>query len=156
VVSMSVTTRFAVSADFNFVWQGVEEICMIDAFPSLDEEEDEKAARKAIREKRVLVAEVNGVPAGFLWFVFSKKLPWGVDYGSFKKTFAYSNYVFVGKRFRKKGVGKLLYKEFEGVCKRRGVREIFLDVFWTNSRSRKFHGKTGFKPFTVVYSKKLI
>ena len=87
-------------------------------------------------------------------FEVSRKTPFGVDYGPWSERFAWVSWSFVDAPRRGKGVGKALYAEFERECRRRGIKEVMLDVFEVNAKSRAFHEKLGFAPLLSIYSKK--
>jgi GNAT superfamily N-acetyltransferase len=150
--------RFAKTSDFDFVLRGMREIDLKIEKRELTKEkivQRRKAALSDVKRKRTLVAEdERGNRLGFLTFAFSRKTPFGLNYGPWEREFAWVAWSYVAPRFRGRGVGRALYAEVERICRKRGVKEILLDVFEVNARSRSFHKKLGFIPLLSIYSKK--
>jgi GNAT superfamily N-acetyltransferase len=113
-------------------------------------------AAKTIRKKKTIIAENEaGERAGFISYEFSRAPPFGVDYGDWYNEYAWVSWSYVDKKWRKKGVGRALYAAVEKIARERGIKEVMLDVFEVNARSRAFHRKLGFSPLLSIYSKKI-
>lgn len=156
---MKLRFRTAKPSDLDFVARGMNEVeFVIEKRKPTKKKiaERRREARKAINKKRVVIAEnESGEAAGFVSFEFSWEPPFGVDYGKWYNEYAWVSWSFVEKRFRGKGAGRALYAQVEKLCRKRGVKEVLLDVFEVNAASKKFHRKLGFAPLLSIYSKKI-
>ena len=114
-----------------------------------------KEIKDCIKKEQIRVAKINGETIGFIQFSFSKQSPYGLDYGKWKREFCWIENMAVNKKFRKKGIGKKLIQDIEKLCKKRGIKEILLDVFEINKNAREFYAKLGFKNIIHIDSKKV-
>ncbi len=135
--------------DTGFVLNGIKEICRI------EKEEPEKDSvlikkiNKAIKDREIILAEVNNKPAGFIQFDISYKEPYGLDYGK-RKRYCWVDWVFVKRSFRRKRIGKRLVGELKKICKKNKIREIMLDTFDINKKAKKFYSKIGFREYIHI------
>ena len=58
--------------------------------------------------------------------------------------------MFVLEKYRGKGVGKILYKEFVDWCKSKGVQLLRVEASAGNEDAIEFYRKCGFKDYTLV------
>ncbi len=152
--------RYAKPSDLDFVVRGMNEVeFVIEKVKPTKKKavERRKQAATAIKNRKITIAEDEaGERVGFAWLETSGKTPFGVNYGKWNNEYAWVSWSFVGARWRGKGVGRALYAALEKIARKRGIREIMLDVFEVNTKSKKFHAKLGFKPLLTIYSKKLL
>lgn len=90
--------------------------------------------RKSLKDNLLIIAEENGKIAGFLMGWFHPD-----------KTSAMIVYTIVSKKFRGRGMGGALIKEFIRRCKTKKI--TYVDVYAPsfNKRSVKFYNKIGFE-----------
>ncbi|NCN86688.1 GNAT family N-acetyltransferase [archaeon] len=141
--------------DIDFIIEGIKEICKIEKEPVDKKSELKKVITREIKEKEVFMAKLDGQVMGFLEVLFSKKEPYGINYGDEKKQYCWVNNMYVIKKFRKKGIGKLLFKKLEEICKKRKIDKIMLDVFEVNFKAHKFYDKIGFESKIHIMEKEL-
>ena len=84
------------------------------------------------------IAEHNGEPAGFVILTY-------ISYGSPRTGFGYIEELFIRKRFRSLGIGKLLVKRVASWCEREGCNVIFLTTPKTNLGEIRFYRHLGFR-----------
>ena len=84
------------------------------------------------------IAERNGEPAGFVILTY-------ISYGSPGTGFGYIEELFIRKRFRGLGVGKLLVKRVASWCEGEGCNIIFLTTPKTNLGAIRFYRHLGFR-----------
>jgi len=63
--------------------------------------------------------------------------------------------MYVRKGFRGKGIGKALHEDVVSICKKKGIKEILLDVFQINSLARKFYEKEDFSQFIQILRERI-
>jgi ribosomal protein S18 acetylase RimI-like enzyme len=94
----------------------------------------------------LLVAEVNGEYAGFLYW-FEGKRPY------FDRTVdRYANFqeLHVLDRFRRRGVAKALIERFLADAGRRGIVDAFVDTDDDNTIAQRLYESFGFKQYRIV------
>jgi len=143
--------RYAKNPDLEFMLNGFKEIERIETGDVwiekfLKRSDRPQKIRKAIRRKNILVATLGKKPVGIIWFTISNKVPYGVNYGIYTKKYMWIDFSFVSRKFRKRGIGTMLYKEAFKIAARKKIRTVFVDVFSANRNSVQFHEKIGFKP----------
>jgi ribosomal protein S18 acetylase RimI-like enzyme len=84
------------------------------------------------------IAERNGEPAGFVILTY-------ISYGSPGTGFGYIEELFIRKRFRGLGIGKLLVKRVASWCEGEGCNIIFLTTPKTNLGAIRFYRHLGFR-----------
>ncbi|MGC8537513.1 MAG: GNAT family N-acetyltransferase [Candidatus Micrarchaeia archaeon] len=84
------------------------------------------------------IAEYREEPAGFVILTY-------ISYGSPSTGFGYIEELFVRKRFRSLGIGKLLVKRVVSWCEKEGCNVIFLTTPKTNRGAIKFYRHLGFR-----------
>lgn len=138
-----------------FVLKGIEEITKTEKATLTKKLKTElkEIILKDIKRKEIKIASKDGKPIAFIWFKFSDKTPFGVNYGSWDEKYCWINWTYVIKNFRNRGIGSALYKEVEKICKKKGVKTIMLDIFKVNKLSEKVHKKLGFKELLSIYVK---
>lgn len=115
-----------------------------------------KAGRKHFKEKItekdgfVEVVETNGKVIGYLCGGISKKLSFGK-----KAKYAELQSIFLEKKFRGKGLGSKLIKNFINWCKKKKVNYISLTVSVKNIITLTLYRKLGFKDEALILEKKL-
>jgi ribosomal protein S18 acetylase RimI-like enzyme len=96
-----------------------------------------------IRYDHLVVAEVDGIYAGFLYWHIGKK-PF---FAPRVTRFAHIREVQVVKTFRRQGVGKKLTLSALRRLKALGVRNVFLATSETNRVARRLYESLGFKVY---------
>jgi len=104
---------------------------------------------KAISEKFVAIADVDGKASGYL---IGKILDASAGSARSIKQ-AYLENIFVIEEFRGNSIGEKLFAEFEAFCKREGVSRINVCVLAANEGACNFYKKTGFLPRSLNLSK---
>ena len=137
-------SKYAIKENLNFIISGISEIC------KLEEEQIEpikslsKKILYAIKRKEIIISIKNKISTGFIWGTFTKKVPYGINFGNEKETFCWVSWTYVIRSERNKGIGTFLYNQLEKECKKRKVKQIRLDVFTVNKNSERFHLKLGY------------
>lgn len=107
---------------------------------------------KSPRE-RVFICWIGGAAAGFVEVSMRR------DYveGSSASPTGYIEGIFVERRFRRRGVARLLVGAAERWAKGRGAVEVGSDTRLANRRSQRFHRALGFKQVekNVAFIKKI-
>lgn len=147
--------RYAIKEDIPFILQGIMEVCRIEK-----EKPDKKAKlvcliNKAMQKKEIRVITKGKETAGFVQFQFTRKSPYGIEYGEYGKRFCWIDWMYVAKKFRRSGIGNALHNEIRCVCKKCRVSEIMLDVFQINESAKKFYRKEGFSEFIHILKEKI-
>jgi len=96
-----------------------------------------------IRYDHLLVAEADGIYAGFLYWHIGKK-PF---FAPRVTRFAHIREVQVLKKFRRQGVGKKLTLNALHRLKALGIRNVFLATAETNKVARRLYENLGFKQY---------
>jgi len=89
-------------------------------------------------EAVTFIAEYNGEPAGFIILTY-------ISYGAHTTGFGYIEELFIRKRYRSFGIGKLLVNRVISWCDRKGFNVIFLTTPKTNLGAIKFYRHLGFR-----------
>lgn len=154
---MNLKIRDASLRDARFILSGIRDIFRIEKYVFSDRiyRERKRLTKNAIKNKQVRIVIKGNEPIGFSWFKIDSLTPFGLDYGKWSGKYCWISFVYVLKNYRNQGIGSLLYDDIMKICRRRGIREIMLDVFIVNKKSARFHRKMGFKPFLSIYSKKM-
>ena len=107
--------------------------------------------RRSLTERRAgaWVAETNGKIIGYLVGWVWHKRPYRPV-----KTAELEN-MFVAPRFRSKGVGSALVKEFISWCKQRKVKSVEVWAQFKNERGKQFYQANGFSPAAQKFELKL-
>jgi GNAT superfamily N-acetyltransferase len=146
------TIRYAKPSDFDFLIKGLEENRRLEQRSSRDVKatrQDTADFRLAILSHLIRVLEDQGRLIGFLYFrtdfpvMYIPKKPFWIDL------------IYVERRFRGKGVGRLLYKDAITTAKRKGFKTLVIDVFEANVNSKAFHERLGFHPIYTIYRKRI-
>jgi GNAT superfamily N-acetyltransferase len=98
--------------------------------------------------RRLLVAELDGRPAGFTF------LEPAVDYFTGQAD-GHIGMVAVAETAEGKGVGAALMRAAEDWARRNGYPRLHLNVFAGNDRARRIYERTGYEIETIRYVKKL-
>lgn len=147
--------RYAEKGDINFILHGIREICRIERQKPDSKTKLISLIKKAIRKKEIRIIAQDKKDIGFVQFTFTKKSPYGIEYGNYNRRFCWIDWMYVAKEFRKKSIGRLLHKEVASACKKQGVSEIMLDVFHINSKARGFYEKEGFLEFIHILRERI-
>lgn len=160
--SADVTFRLAMKSDFDFLFAGYLNVHQLENHGAHYTEEQHAGRVAMLRDKAekgtafVAVRPSDGSSVGFIAFDLVTQFPFGFNYGDFGKgTYMWVSLVFVTESGRGSGIGKQLYAELERHAKDIGVREIYLDVFASNTRSAHFHEQLGFSPEVSIYRKQI-
>jgi len=142
----------------NFILKGIEETFKIEKATLTKKQKVElkKIILKDIKRGEIKIALRENKPIGFIWFKFSDKTPFGVNYGKWDEKYCWINWTYVTEKFRNRGIASTLYKEVEKICKKKGIKTMMLDIFKANKLSEKIHEKLGFKKLLSIYIKKLV
>ena len=71
------------------------------------------------------------------------------------KTVGWLSEIFITKAYRRKGVGDKIWDEILAWFKLKKVSFLQLNVFCNNERAVEVYKKWGFKPYTMIMSRKL-
>jgi GNAT superfamily N-acetyltransferase len=151
------TIRNAKLQDTEFILSGIRDILRIEkcVFSDRVYRERKKLTKDAIKNKQVRVAIKENKPIGFSWFKISDLTPFGLDYGKWSEKYCWISFVHILKDYRNQGIGSLLYDDIMRICRRKRIKQIMLDIFTVNKKSARFHKRRGFKPFLLIYSKRI-
>ncbi|MFA5888314.1 MAG: GNAT family N-acetyltransferase [Candidatus Nanoarchaeia archaeon] len=147
--------RYAIRSDIPFILQGIREVCKIEMEKPDKKPKLIRLINKAMKKKEIRVVTQDGKTAGFVQFQFTRKSPYGIEYGDYGKSFCWIDWMYVAKKFRRSGIGNALHNEIRRICKNRRVSEIMLDVFHVNESARKFYTKEGFSEFIHILKEKI-
>ncbi len=86
---------------------------------------------------------------GYLFVGESGDMMTGLSFG-----FVYD--IFVEKKARGKGIGKLLLEKGEDYCRKRGYNRIALMVSASNDSAIRLYNRAGFKPEQMYLAKELV
>ncbi|MBM3234279.1 GNAT family N-acetyltransferase [Candidatus Pacearchaeota archaeon] len=148
-------SRYATRNNLNFIISGISEIGKLEKEQIKPLNLLSQKIISAIKKKEIIVIFKENFPIGFIWWTFTKKVPYGINFGNERETFCWVSWSYVVKKERNKGIGAKLYKLLEEESKKRGVKQMRLDVFTVNKNSEKFHLKLGFKPQLTIFRKKI-
>jgi GNAT superfamily N-acetyltransferase len=154
---MNFVIRNAKIQEIGFILNSIKEILKIEkATPDKKKiDEQRKFIIESIKNKEIRIANKENNPIGFLWFKIGDITPFGLNYGKWERKYCWINWVYVLQKYRNQGMGSLLYQDLMKICKKRGVKEIMLDVFKVNKKSLNFHIEQGFKPLLSIFHKKI-
>jgi len=144
--------RYAKNSDFGFLIEGLEQNRVLEnrareqirAKPS-----DREQFKEAISKKNIRIIEEDGKPVAFLYFRTDFKVMY------FSGKIFWIDLIYVKESHRRKGLGKLLYNDAIGIARKRGYRRVTIDIFESNTASKKFHKRLGFKPVYAIYHRKI-
>lgn len=100
-----------------------------------------------IKSEFVYVAENKNKVVGYLAGSFNNKK----SYSSEK--YAELDNMYVLQEFRKHGIGKLLFEEFNKQCQQKGIKSIRVTASAKNSGAIAFYKKNGFEEFDITLRK---
>ncbi len=81
----------------NFIVDSIKEICRIEKEYCQPTPKLKKELIDAIKKKNVVGAFVEKKLVGYIWFLFSKKVPYGVNYGVEKPPYCWVAWSYVEK-----------------------------------------------------------
>lgn len=96
----------------------------------------------------VEIIESNNKIIGYLCGAISKK-----SYLSQKFKYAELDNMYIEKKFRSKGIGKLLVENFTEWCKKNKIDIINVSIYSKSYLGHKFYKKTGFKEIGTRFYK---
>ena len=73
----------------------------------------------------------------------------------YKDSVAYLNHICVDEKYRNRGVGKMLLKQFEKTTYEKGAKYVRLLAFCQNDLAISFYKNNGFVEYSTYYNKKL-
>jgi predicted GNAT superfamily acetyltransferase len=117
--------------------------------PEVNELDADEVARLAMLAESALVAEVDGMFAGFCWAIGPGQPYGSLNYGWFSRQyddFVYLDRIAVSTTYRRYGIGRAFYAEL--IHRFTGVRPLILcevNVRPYNEASLKFHHSIGFR-----------
>jgi len=93
------------------------------------------------KQKNFICFAKNNEPVGFA------NASLRVDYveGSDSSPVGYLEGIFVEKKYRRRGIANMLFKEVEKWAKQKGAKEVGSDTWLNRHSSRKLHKALGFK-----------
>ena len=84
------------------------------------------------------------------------KIGFGSVYFNFNnKKYCYIRDFFIIKKYRKKGIGSLIFKKIITICKKKKIKTIRIDILKTNKKIEIFWKLLGFKKFRKSYIYKI-
>jgi len=105
----------------------------------------------AAHDGRILMAEVDGAPAGFVCVVSATR----GDPPDDPAVFAWAHDIFVRPAYRRRGVATALMADVESFARSRGARELRLGVIDRNADARVMYARLGFRDYVRVLTKRL-
>lgn len=102
------------------------------------------------RDRYAEVIENKGKIMGYLNGGFAKRVPWRKE-----AQYAYLGSIFIYKKFRNKGLGGKLIKNFIIWCKKNRVSYLSVSASAQNDQGITFYRKSGFKDYDLVLQKKI-
>ena len=142
--------RFGKKDDINLILNGILEICKIEKQKPETKNKLIQQTKNAIQKKEIRIITLNKEPIGFLQYKFTKKTPYGIDYGNSENKFCWIDWFYITKEHRRKGFGEILIKDLKLLSKKKKIHEIMLDVFNINNQAIKFYKKEVFKDFIQI------
>jgi ribosomal protein S18 acetylase RimI-like enzyme len=110
----------------------------VDPTEAYDEKRFHDEFWEAIRDprKKIMVAHVNGMFAGFIWLE---------EYDEPDGTLGYINNIHVAKGYRNRGIAKRLLSRAEEHFKGRNVKRLQLEVVEGNKTAMSLYVKNGYR-----------
>ena len=108
--------------------------------------------RIAARSGRLVVAEVEGQPVGFLGFVVEEDEP---HIRPDIRRYGFVIGLVVNAAWRRRGVGRLLLLEAERLTRERGLKRLSLGVLAGNAGARGLYETCGFGDYARILTKPL-
>ncbi len=130
---MDIKIRAAVPSDAENILNLIKGTQELQGLGDADPVYSESFVNDFITDKKMnlaLVAEASGAFAGFLFAEI-----WQGKKYSFLDNFA------IKQEFRAKGIGSQLYDEFEGICRKKGLRTAIALVEQSNTAMQEFFKK---------------
>lgn len=112
-------------------------------------EKGEKYFKELIGNGTVWVAEDNSKVIGYLAGRIIGKTSCAT------KTLAELDNFYIDDKYRRKGIGKKLVKEFKKYCILQDIEEIKVTTNYKNINAREFYKSNGFDDFEITYKMKL-
>jgi ribosomal protein S18 acetylase RimI-like enzyme len=109
------------------------------------------ADRLRLARHRFAIAEVGGVPAGYIWFERQDHVPESVFALPRRRIFV--NHIGVDAAFRRRGVASALLRHVEGEAAREGLERVALSVWAANEEAQSFFRAQGFAPLNLLLTK---
>lgn len=100
----------------------------------------------AIKNSFVIVAEIDDAVVGYL---LAEEVD--IPYYSFK--IAELSNMCVNEKYRKQGIGKMLYQEFENHFKKQNIEHFIVTASFKNESAKAFYKKMGFVEANSTFSK---
>lgn len=109
------------------------------------------AAKLAVAEHQIRLAEIGTEPAGYVWFEVQDRpeTPFQLP-----RKRIYIHHLTVQKTARRSGVGSALLGKIQTEALTAGIKNIALDTWATNEAARRFFEAEGFSPFNLVLGKR--
>ena len=105
--------------------------------------------KNAISNSYSIVAEVDDNVVGYFIGSFNTEL----DYNIIKQ--AELDNMYVEEKYRKLGIGKLLFKHFKEECKKKSITEIKVTASFKNRNAIEFYIKNGFEESEITLKQKI-
>lgn len=115
-------------------------------------EEGKIATKKSLRKRNVIFLVAEDDSHCVIGFIFGKVLK-NVWWNS--QPVAFINDFVVDSVYRRKGIGKMLFLEFEKIAKEQDASYIRLLAFPTNIPAVNFYKKYGLLEYSTYYQKKI-
>ncbi|MGA1821970.1 MAG: N-acetyltransferase family protein [Thermoplasmatota archaeon] len=145
--------RNATIRDLDFFKFGLREVRTIEKRPENDipvTDEDVNNLISGITGGTIRVIDDDrGDPAAFVYY----RTDFPIPYVSGK--IFWIDIMFVREDMRGSGLGKALYRDMERIAFDLGYPRIVIDIFESNTRSKKFHDNLGFVTVSAIYSKEI-
>jgi len=139
--------RYADGNDIDFLVKGRRQIRIAEKREGIETQAyDKRDLAQAVRKRNVRVIDVDGKPAGFLWFRPGFRV-------MYMDSYLWVHLIYVEEGFRHRGIGRTLYDDAARIARGMGMERIVIDVFKANGGSIGFHREMGFKPIYAIYQK---
>lgn len=122
-----------------------------DLFEMSEELYSEERFQKAVKERQLYVARVDGIPVGYVLLVIR-------NYdgpGLVKRTVLLVDELCVEEAFRGRGIGKAMMEDVRSLAKALGCTDLQLGVFPQNDGAVAFYQKCGFAVRSIDMQKKV-
>jgi ribosomal protein S18 acetylase RimI-like enzyme len=103
-------------------------------------------------DDRVILAEENDLPVGYVWFQVQQKQETPFTW---PRRQIYIFQIAVDEAFRRRGVGSVLISHVEQHAEEAGIDKIVLDTWAINAAAQGFYHARGFQHLTIGYEKSL-
>jgi GNAT superfamily N-acetyltransferase len=153
----SLTLRPGTMDDFRFVMDGMTEVFTLEGQIGKTDslEDDEEHCRKGLKIGKFIIVEDGGRPIAFLGAAKGQRCPVGYGCPQLPSPFLWVSYSYTIPEYRRSGIARWLYSLADKKALENEVSALYLNVYFNNTLSMKFHEHVGFRSEITILSKKL-